>query len=203
MNDAPSPATDAGTYYELVLSEGARRFVFRYADHGIRLGPGGLDWYAGGGKAEKRYADIDSINLSLGNVARSGEFGVCKITFRSGLELIVGSFNESGLPDPERSGEYERFVRDLHSRLSPADSKRIVFHAGETEGRMVALRIILAVAAAFFVLLPIGLFLFTRDLQALYLVGVGAFFVWPLVKTAQRNEPRQYWPDRLDSELFP
>ena len=188
--------------YPLCFRDTEGRFILRYKYEGITLHPDGMEWTAET-RAVRRYADIDAISLTTGYIARSGAIASCSIRFRDFSYLGVTSTNRFGTPDDARNETYIAFVRDLHSRLSADDRKRIRFHGGSSQGRETAGRIILVIAAAFFLVLPLGLFFVTGEWKALGLMIAGGALVWPLWNTLQKNRPRDYDPANLDQDLFP
>jgi hypothetical protein len=194
--------TDQGTHYDLALRMGPRRFYWRLPYAGVWLRPDRMEW-AAGTKFERKYADLRSIHLSQGYVPRSGTIASSAITFRNGDLLTVTSATDRGLSDDGRIQIYRDFLLDLHARLSDDDRKCIAFTSGNSGALQMFGKITMVVATLFFVVLPLGLLIFTRDLQALYITGVGAFFVFPMWKVIRRNEPRTYDSRRLDEDLLP
>ena len=202
---APSaPTATPPAHYALFIREGSSyRFVWRMRDEGVTLNPTGLEWMVDGIRRNPSLAEISRIHLRTAHVPRSGEFGVCSIRFRNGIELVVTSLNGWGSPDEDRIEPYDAFVRDLHARLSGEDRGRIRFVAGNSEARQRFGIVMAVIAGAFFVLLPLGLAVVTGESEALFLTLAGALFVIPVVTTLRRNDPRSYDPESLDDALFP
>lgn len=199
---ATSPAPPA--YYALFLREGSSyRFVWKMRNEGVALTPTGLEWTVDGIHRNLSFVEISRIHLRTAQVPRSGEFGVCSVLFRNGIELVVSTLNSWGTPDEGRIEPYISFVRDLHARLSEEDRRRIRFVAGNSEARHRFGVVIAVIAGAFFVLLPLGLAVVTGESKALFLTLAGGFLVFPVVRSLRKNEPRSYNPDRLDDDLFP
>ena len=196
------PAT-APQRYDLCHREGPRRVFWRYRDAGVTVTPNGLEWTTEGARRTKPFSDIVVIRLETGSIPRSGYFAICTITFRIGAPLVVNSLNDRGLPDGDRIALYRAFVRDLHARLGPEDRQRIRFLAGDTPGRYQLGMVAAVLAGAFFVVLPLVLLAITGESKALFLTLTGAFFVYPVIRTVRKNEPRSYAPDRLTEDLFP
>lgn len=188
--------------YNLFLREDASRFFWKLRNEGITLSGDTLRWDFDGRPRERTFDDIREVRLQFAHVHKSGDAGLCLLTFNDGLQLIAQSTNASGLADDERAPIYGDFVRDLHKRLTqhPASS-RISFQIGDNRSTLGL--IITIIALLFFGALPLGLFLFHPGWETLGVLGAGAAFVWPLWKTMQRNEPRAYSPSRVPDELLP
>ena len=90
---------------------------------------------------------------------KSGYFGTCTITGRSGRRVAVNSLMPRALPIPERFGDYADFVQDLHARLDEDDRRRIRFNAGVTPGRQMLGPVAAFLGGAFFFVLPLVLLL--------------------------------------------
>ncbi len=204
MASGDSPVQAPTMDYALVHREGeGLRIVVRYHDDGIRLAPAGLEWSTEGAPRTAAYGDIARIRLALGSLPRSGTFGTCVIGFSSGNVLTVVGVAPSGLPAPERAEAYAAFVRDLHARLGPDDQARIRFIAGNTEGRQRFGLFAMVLGVAFFIVMPIGLLLVTRDMRALAALFFGVPFMLPALKTYRSNALRSYTPDALPDDLLP
>ena len=189
-------------HYNLFLREDMSRFFWKLRNQGIALTGDTLRWDYDGRPRERNFDDLREVRLQFAHVPKSGDTGLCLLTFNDGLPLIVQSTNASGLADDERAPIYGDLVRDLHKRLAKhPSSSRIDFQIGDTRRTFGV--IISIVAILFFGGLPLGLFLFKPGWDTLGVLGAGAAFVWPLWKTMQRNEPRSYSPDRVPEELFP
>jgi hypothetical protein len=59
------------------------------------------------------------------------------------------------------------------------------------------------VAVLFFVATPVILLLITGDMQALWITLAGAGMVYPLIRSAKANEPRNYRCEYLPDDLVP
>ena len=193
----------APQHYDLHHREGSQRVFWRYRDDGVTVKPEGLEWKAEGVRRTEPFSDIAAIRLETGSIPRSGYFATCTISFRSGDSLVVNSLDGRGMPDDDRIAPYMAFVRDLHARLGPEDRQRIRFLAGNTKGRYRFGMVAAVLAGAFFVVLPLVLLAITGESKALFLTLTGAFFVYPVIRTVRKNEPRSYAPDRLTDDLFP
>lgn len=190
--------------YGLHLREGPPGgLVWRFRDEGVVLTPLGIEWTAGGTKRSMTYGDILGIRLQTGHIPKSGYFGTCMVTFRSGLVLTVNSMSERGYADDDRLDDYAEFLQDLHARLGDEDRRRIHFIAGNSAGRQTMLKAAVVLGGAFFVVLPLVLALVTGEFKALLLLLAGAGFMIPAFRTMRKNEPRNYDPGRLDEDLFP
>lgn len=198
--DTPAPGPQ---YYDLAHREDAPAMVWRYRDFGVTLTADALEWTTQGMKQRSALKEIAGIHLTFGNVPRSGDFGSCRITFRNGRFLIINSFDSWGTPASERAPVYRQFVRDLHARLAPEDRRRISFNAGHSTTRQTLGKVFLVLAGLLFVVLPIGLLLFTGELKGLFITVAGVGFVYPFYRAMKANEPRSYDPDDIPDELLP
>ncbi len=117
--------------------------------------------------------------------------------------LTIAGITSLGKPSPERAGLYAAFVRDLHAHLGAGDRARIQFLAGNSAGRQKVGLVIMAVAVAFFVVMPIGLLVITGDVRALVVLVGGGLFVAPALKIFRQNAPRNYAPEDLPEDLLP
>ena len=204
MTDEALPVATTSNDYAVVHRESdGTRLVLRYRDVGIRLTPTGLEWSTGGEARSAAYGEIVSIRLAVGSLPQSGSFGICTVTFRSGMVLTAVGITSLGRPSPEKAGIYAAFIRDLHARLAADDRARIQFLAGNTQGRQRVQLGIMIVAAAFFVAMPIVLLIITGDVRSLAVLLFGVFFVGPPLKTFRRNASRTYSPDALPEDLLP
>jgi hypothetical protein len=191
-------------HYNLFLREDVSRFFWKLRNQGITLSGDRLHWDYDGRPRERSFDDLREVRLQFAHVHKSGDAGLCQLTFNDGLQLIVQSTNASGLADDERAPVYRDFIRDLNKRLAQHPSSyHIDFQTGDPPGRRTFGVIISIVAILFFGGLPLGLFLFFPGWDTLGVLGAGAAFVWPLWKTMQRNEPRSYSPSDVPHDLLP
>jgi len=204
VSDEPGERLATGPRrYDLHHRGGSQRVIWRYRDEGVTVTSNGLEWTAGGVRWAEPFADIVAIRLETGSIPRSGYFATCTVGFRNGVSLVVNSLDDRGLPDHDRVAPYVAFVQDLHARLGPEDRQRIRFLAGNTEGRYRFGIVATVLAGAFFVVLPLVLLAVTGESKALFLTLSGVVFVYPVIRTVRRNEPRSYAPERLTEDLFP
>jgi hypothetical protein len=208
MTDMPSGKTPSPVrtfperHYNLFLREGFSRFLWKLRDEGITLGDT-LRWEHDARLRERRLDDLREVRLTSAHIHKSGDVGLCQLTFRDGQRLTVQSSNMSGLADHDRAPVYGDFVRDLHRRLAALKGSTIAFHAGDDpRGRILTL-VVVTIAILFFGALPLGLFLFKPGWETLGVLGAGAAFIWPVLKTMQRNEPRSYSPSQVPEDLLP
>lgn len=202
MNN-PQSTREATRRYDLFLRDDRKRFFFRYKDRGVTLGAPGIAWSADGIERKKSFENIFSIHLKSVNVGKSPTIYTCAIEFRDGQQLLVTSASEYGSGWEEQSKLYGEFVRDLHARIPPEARSKIEFRAGNTEGKQKFLWATLVVTVIFFVVMPIVLLLITGDLKALGITLAGAGLVYPLIRSAQANEPRAYRCEYLPDDLVP
>src|SRR3569623_1500253 len=84
-----------------------------------------------------------------------------------------------GIADGYRDGLFRQCGGDLHRKLiETGDAKDIYFHAGFSQSRMTGLVFITIIAALMFVVLPLGLLIFTGDIQTLWMLLAGAGLVY-------------------------
>ncbi len=201
MNQISSAS--AAKRYDLFLREDRRRFFLRYKDQGVTLDGAGIAWTADGIARKQPYENIFSIRLQSANVGQSPTIYTCIVQFRDGQQLLVTSASQYGSGWEEQSKLYGQFVRDLHARIPQKERSRIQFWVGNTEGRQKFLWATLVVAVLFFVVMPVGLLLFTGDIKALWITLTGVGFVYPVIRSAQANQPRNYPCEYPPDELVP
>jgi len=195
---------DDRRYYDLYFREGpGGGIVLRYRYSGMRLSPAGMEWESEGERRFTDYSTIEAVRLQTGHIPKSGYFGTCEITFRNGRNVTVSSLDSWGSPDGERLDDYAEFIQDLHGHLSDEDRRRIRFEAGGTAFRQAFGTVAVILGGLMFVLLPLGLLLYTGEAKALFILIGGAAFIIPAFRTMQRNRPRTYDPHHLDEDLFP
>ena len=190
-------------HYPLFLREGPLGLVFRLHHQGITLLPDRICWRHGRAERERALRDIRSIRLQVAHIARHGDMGICTIDFGNRALLTVYGGNHWATPDPERGRTYAAFVRDLHAAIADQAAPGTEFVAGAPAGRQAVVRGIMAVAVAFFVLLPLVLLFITGEAKTLFLAFGGVIFVRPFLKALKRNEARPYTPDNLPAEMIP
>jgi hypothetical protein len=196
--------TEQAREFDLYLREGQSRFFWRLKNHGISVSGDGLTWEFDGYPRKRKFAEILFVHLSSGHVARHGEFYACQIVFRDGGSLTVQSTTDMGLPDDGRAPVYGDFVRTLHEQIARSGAKDIGFRAGMSASKRNFAVAVLAVAALFFIVLPLGIFFFLEaSWHVLGLLAAGAGLVWPVWKQIEANSPRDYAPDDLPHELVP
>lgn len=189
-------------HYDLRLREGPVLHHLRL-NEGITLSADGLAWPTDGEEHARAYADIDNIRLQFGYVEGDGNICTCTIAFRDGLILYVYSTKAIGEAAGARAPTYRAFVHDLHARIPAAARKRIGFFAGESEGRQTYGRVMLVVAALFFIAMPIVLFLISSEWKMLGITFFGFTLIIPFARVLSRNKPHTYNPARVPDELMP
>ena len=190
--------------YTLCSREGVVRVFWRMDDRPILLHENGLQWSAPNSPMQRAtFEDIVRIRLVAGSDGDAGLIGSCIIHFQKGGMLTVMSGNNWGVYDPEKAELYRQFVHDLHRRLSAEDSSRIEFVAGQTEGSRGLSQAAIIAAALFFLVLPLGLFVVTREPKCLFLMLGGFAFVSPFFRQFKANAPRNYSPGNIPAELLP
>lgn len=199
----PAPDKTTATRYDLCVRGGRRTFVFRLRDHGIALDGTGLAWTQNGIERKESYADIASIRLRSMSLPKSSVLYTCAIEFRDGRQVTIMNASEYGNADEEKAPLYGSFVRDLHKHIPLSERSRIRFCAGNSENQQRIVWATVFIAGLFFVGLPLGLLLYLRELEALWILLAGAGFIYPLWRSATANEPRGYNCEYLPDELVP
>ena len=190
--------------YTLCYREGAVRVFWRMDDRPILLHENGLQWSAPNSPMQRAaFEDIVRIRLVTGSGGETGLIGSCIIHFEKGRMLTVMGGNNWGVGDPEKADLFRRFVHDLHGRLSAEDRSRIEFLAGQTEASRGFSHAALIVAALFFIVLPVGLFVATGEPECLFIMLGGFAFASPFFRQFKANAPRNYSPRNIPAELLP
>lgn len=204
MSEAVAPCSATASRRYDLYTRGEARFFFRYHDEGVFLDDHGIRWMTDGLEEKRRYTDISSIRLTSGTVGDSDPIFTCQIGLLDGRTLYVTSAGSAGLAgDQERTLLYGKFVRDLHRRIPETERARIRLMAGSSETRQKFLYAVLVIAGLFFVATPLVLLFMTGDLQALWIAGAGIAFLYPVVRTAIRNQPRTYSYGHVPDDLAP
>jgi hypothetical protein len=190
-------------HYDLFVSENTSRFFWKLRDEGVTLSAEGISWHTAGVERTRTWSEVKGVNLAVGYIHKQGNVYACTISFLGGGVLIVRSVSAWGHQDEERDPVYREFVQTMHAVLSRPELSGVHFHAGATAGAALGLKIVLVIAALFFVGLPLALIFIGPPLEVLFLVAAGAAFVWPLWRAAKANEPRTYSPREIPADLLP
>ncbi len=190
---ARDPGEGEIRYYALPVTE-AKLVFFRIPDEGVAVGPDKLSCSRGGAVVIVPYSDITEVNLAMTAQQRAAAFATMQIMLRNGRRILVTSTDAWVRVTPERIQEYYRFKADLHARLLAAGATHIRFTTGHSANRHAVVKVVLAIAAAFFTLVPLILFFMTRQPQALLAMFGGLVFVVPFVMAGRRNSPGNYDP---------
>jgi hypothetical protein len=183
--------------FDLVTTDGQRRFVLTLKDSGVALEPDAILVRRALRWTRTPFTGIMSVTLSSGAVGRSGVIGNCTIQLNNLSRIVVSNVNNRGFANGQQNGAYRNFIRAFHQRLiASGAAKSISFRSGYSEARITGLRVALVFATAFFLVLPFVLLLISRDLKALSLLAAGAALVVPLFGVASKNAPSAYYPDR-------
>lgn len=202
MNAALSVETPTAEY-KLFVRKGIPRFYLRNTDEGVYLSPQGIGWFIGGTSYTRDWSEIAAVNLFVAHVPKNGPNGTCRITFTDGTILQVLSASKWGHSDDERNVEYGRFVTDFHRVIPEPARSAIKFETGIGKGQHVAMTIVFVIAFLFFVVLPLGLTIYFRDWQALFITFTGAAFIYPLYRMTESAAPAAYNPDQIPPEFYP
>jgi len=224
--DAP-PALDTKSpeskTYDLTLSSGPKRFVWRIANRGVTLGCGTISWTYDGTAETKELDDIAAVNLqSVGSWQNAVQ--QCSIAFNDGTKLVVSDAAAHGLPTKAQSAIYRDFVRGLHAALRAQASDGVRYSAGYGEARYRFVFVFSALLGLLLVAVPAGLFFWTLTCtptpiqcdelfctparecpgatSVLAVLGFSAVFLWPLWRMVKANAPRTYSPEALPEDLL-
>lgn len=188
-----TPSQRAVVSHPLYIAWGGLNLRLR--DRGITPEADNLRFTRNGRTTYAPYADIVEINLAMTAMPRAADLAQMTIRFRNGARMRVLNTNAWGTADPDQTQHYYRFKADLHERLvASGAAQKIAFTSGFSANRALGVKIVLAIAAAFFIGGPIVIFLMTGEPQALLIMLGGAAFVVPFFRASQRNEPRRYDP---------
>ena len=213
---SPPPASELA--YDLYLRTN-RRFVFRLADHGVRLFGDRLGWTVDGARREAPLADIIDIHLTRGGGIVSGGdaalplmrllvqqrsvyVSVCRIGFRDGSSLDVLDGDASGLSDPARSGPYSEFVVRLHERLARMRHASITFAAGFSLFRFRVLLVLTGVLGLMDLAALVALFI-GGGVKHVFLVAGATIWFWFQWRMVWSNAPRRYDPAAVPATFLP
>lgn len=203
MNGSPLSVEVPAAEYKLFVRKGTPRLYLCNTDEGVYLSPKGIGWFIGGTSYTRDWDEISAVNLIVAHIPRNGPSGTCKITFRDGSVLSVLSASKWGHSDDERNIEYGRFLTDFHRVIPEKERGMIKFETGFGKSQHVVATIIFVIAGLFFVVLPVGLAIYLRELQALLVAGTGLAFIYPVYKSVEAGHPDSYNPDQVPPDLFP
>lgn len=201
--NASAPAETPTAEYKLFVRKGVPRFYLRNTDEGVYLSPKGIGWFIDGASYTRDWSEIAAVNLVAAHIPKNGPIGTCKITFSDGNVLSVLSASKWGHSDSERNTEYGRFLTDFHRAIPRSARGAIKFETGFGKGQHVAMTIVFVIAVLLFVVLPLGLTLYLREWEALFITFAGAAFVYPFYRMTEAGAPAIYEPDQVPPEFFP
>jgi len=221
--DTLEPEAPESKTYDLTLSSGPKRFVWRIANRGVTIGGGTIRWTYDGKAETRKLADIAAVNLqSVGSWQNAVQ--QCSIAFNDATRLVVSDAEAHGLPTKAQSAIYRDFVRGLHAALRAQASDAIRYTAGYGEARYRFVSVFSALIGLLLVAVPAVLFFFTlacaptpiqcdelfctpardcpSETSVLVLLGFSAVFLWPLWRMVKANAPRTYSPEALPEDLL-
>jgi hypothetical protein len=202
MNE-PAASEGRAHEYRLFVREGPARFYFKNNDEGVWLSERGVGWYIGGVSHTRKWSELSTVHLQVGYVYRQGSFGSAALHFSDGAVVTVLSASKWGAADPERNPEYGRFLTDLHRMIPETERGRVRFQCGASEARHMVLMIVVIFAGILFGLLPLGILIYFRTLEALFVAGAGVAFIWPLFRMVKTSEPSTYDPNAVPEDFYP
>lgn len=203
MNSPPLTAEVPAAEYKLFVRKGAPRLYWRNTNEGVYLSPKGIGWFLDGVSHTRDWNEIAAVNLFVAHVPKNGPIGTCKLTFKDGSVLSVISASKWGHSDDERNVEYGRFLTDFHRVIPDSEREVIRFETGLGKGQYIGMTIAFVIAAVFFVVMPLGLTIYFRDWQALFLTFAGLGFIAPFYFMAKRGKPATYQPNQVPPDFFP
>jgi hypothetical protein len=199
----PQPTPAPPRHYGLFVSESTARFFWKLKDEGVTLSAEGISWRTGRMERARAWNEISGVNISTGYIHKQGTVYACTISFHGGGVLIVRSVSAWGHQDETREPAYREFVETLHARLARAEFSDVRFFSGSAATKAIGHKIALVVGTLFFVGLPLVLFFIGPPLEVLFILAAGAAFIWPMWRTAQTNELREYSARDLPYDLLP
>jgi hypothetical protein len=198
-----TPSSVAGRKnYDLYFRFGAAKFSWRNSAPGISLSDDAIAWTADGREQQARLSDIAEVHLQTGSVGHN-MIASCRLRFHDGSTLLIASNNGSGLQDDAHDRAYCAFARDLHARLAARKDRQIAFTAGFSAARYRFGKVVIVVAALFFLVAPAVLLLITGSWQMIWALFLGVSLVWPLYRVMRADAPRIYDPQQVPPELMP
>jgi len=199
----PTPSSAAERKnYNLYVRAGEAKFSWRNPEPGVSLSDDGIAWSADDRQPEARLSDIAEVHLQTGSIGQN-IIASCRLRFRDGSTLLVASNNGYGLQDDAHDKAYCAFVQDLHARLAAGKETPIAFTAGFSDARYRFGKIVIVVAALFFLVTPAVLLLIMPSWQMIWTLGGGAVLLWPLYRVMRADAPRIYDPQQVPPELMP
>jgi hypothetical protein len=199
----PTPAEIPAAEYRLFVRKGAPRFYLRNTDEGVYLSEKGIGWFIGGESYTRGWSEISGVNLIVAHIPKNGPIGTCRVVFTDGSVISILSASKWGQSDDERNVEYGRFLTDFHGAIPDRERGRIQFLTGFGQGQYISMTIVFVIAAAFFVVLPLGLTLYFREWEALFIAFAGAGLVAPLYFMARSGKPASYHPNQVPPDHYP
>ena len=188
-------AIDTTQRYDLFTRDGSTKFQWRLKDEGIGLTPAGIEVMRANRWTDAAYTDIASVTLTTGVIGTGAPMAACTIKLNNGGQIIVTNVTARGIADGARNGAYRSFVRDFHQHLVDSGAATgITFHSGFTQRRLSWLIFALILAAILFIATPLGILIFTRDTDALWMLIAGVGLVFPVMRVAKSNRPAAYLP---------
>lgn len=203
METNKTSATVPAAEYRLFVRKGAPRLYLRNTNEGVYLSPKGIGWFIDGTSYTRDWHEIAAVNPIVGYIPKNGPSGTCKITFTDGSVLSVLSASSWGHSDNERNVEYGRFLSDFHRVIPKEHRDRIRFETGVGQTQHIVMIFAFVIAALLFVALPLGLAIYFRELEALFIAGAGFAFIYPLYRMTENAAPTNYNPDQVPPEQYP
>ena len=201
--NASAPAELPTAEYKLFVRKGVPRFYLRNTNEGIYLSEKGIGWFIDGTSYTRGWDEIAAVGLIVAHIPKNGPIGTCKITFTDGSVLSVISASKWGHSDDERNVEYGRFLSDFHRAIPDPARGTIKFETGFGANQYIGMTIVFVIAAAFFVVLPLGLTLYFRDWEGLFITFAGMAFIAPFYFMARRGKPATYDPNQVPQDHYP
>jgi hypothetical protein len=188
--------------FALYFRSGAAKFSWRNAAPGISLSGDAIVWTADGQEQQARLGDITEVHLQTGSVGRN-MIASCRLRFRDGSTLLIASNNGYGSQDDAHDKAYRAFVQDLHARLAARKDTQAIFTARFSAARYRFGKVVIVVAALFFLVTPVVLLVITGAWQMIWALFLGMSLLWPLYRVMQADAPRIYDPRQVPPELMP
>ena len=176
-----------------------QRHALHALDRGVTLGADRIAATADGVTGEEQFGNITAVHQQSSGGKTDVES--CVITFADGNTLTVLNCDAGGFRD-SAPGNYQAFVRDLHTRLAAGSFHDIHFTEGWPMWRCSAMLVLAAFTALFFAFFGLWTAYCTRDLKSFAMVALGGYGAWRWYRISLNNLPRDYTPDRLPEFLL-
>ncbi|MCO5131025.1 MAG: hypothetical protein M9932_10720 [Xanthobacteraceae bacterium] len=189
------------------VAHGATSYAFKPSLAGAArrfdLTEAGLAWQVGARRGLWPYAAIAAVQLSYRPVSMQPRQFRADIVGGDGQRQVVLSTSWKGFALVETQDEaYRRFILELHRRIAAAGD-RAAFHGGMRPIPYALAAGVLGLVAMVMAALVARALATDAWAGALFLLALGAVFVWQIGGFMRRNKPCRYTADALPPQLLP